>query len=331
MLDVYVLGNALADITYQVPFSFLEENNIKKGLMHLINKEQQFDLLEKLKSLPHKTLGGGSAANTAVAVVQFGGSAFLSCKVANDAEGKLYLEDMTKLGVEVSSLKDDTSLPTGKCIVLVTPDADRTMTTYLGITENFSTEQLIKDKLCDAQYLYIEGYLLTSKTAREAVFLAHKWAKENNIKVALSFSDPFLVNVVKEDLQKLIASGIDLLFCNEQEAISFTETDSYEGAVSALKGKVGGFALTLGDKGAVAFDGRNEYFITSRMVNAIDVNGAGDLFAGAFLYGITHDLPFNRAGRLACDASSLLVTQYGARILTGQAQYILSKFQSGGG
>jgi len=196
----------------------------------------------------------------------------------------------------------------------------------LGITETFGVDQLVEEQIKSSQYLYIEGYLVTSKSATAAVFKAKEIAEKNNVKTALTFSDPSMVSYFKEGLVDMIGTGVDLLFCNETEALTFTGEKTFEEAVKKIKHVAKTFAITRGPKGAYLYDGAVGIEVVSQQVEALDTNGAGDVFAGTFLYGITHGMDFLAAGTIACSAASKLVTQFGAR-LTGEQMAIIKKGQ----
>jgi sugar/nucleoside kinase (ribokinase family) len=321
--DVYGLGNALVDMEFEISPDFLTKANIEKGLMTLVDEQRQSEIINTFHGIQHRRSCGGSAANTMIAVSQFGGKSFYSCKVASDETGDFYFKDLMENGVDtnLASGKLETGI-TGKCIVMITPDADRTMNTFLGITSNFSVKELVEDHLKNSEWVYIEGYLVASPTGKEAAIKAKKIANTHNVKTALTFSDVNMVNFFGEGLGEMIGDGVDLLFCNESEAYAYTKKNNIEEASVELKKIAKTFAVTLGAKGAFIFDGKKEIHVVTMPVEAIDTNGAGDLFAGAFLYGINHGLNFAEAGKLGCLASSLLVTQFGARLKLEQTKKI---------
>jgi sugar/nucleoside kinase (ribokinase family) len=316
---VYGIGNALVDIEFEVTPDFLKENGVEKGLMTLVEESRQDELLSNLDSHQHKRSCGGSAANTIIATSQLGASSFYSCKVANDETGDFYYTDLKAKGVHSNLESGRFDGVTGKCMVFVTPDADRTMNTYLGITATFSKEQIVDEELKKAQWVYLEGYLVTGDSGKAAAIHARELAQANNIKVAMTFSDPGIVAHFKDGFKEIMGDEkLDLLFCNESEAMSFTDTKTVEEAYVALKDVANTFAVTLGPKGALIFDGADKIYIIGQKVDAVDTNGAGDLFAGSFLYAITHGYNFGQAGHFACNCASKLVTQFGARLETEQ-------------
>jgi sugar/nucleoside kinase (ribokinase family) len=313
--DVYGIGNALVDMEFEVSTDFLKEASIEKGLMTLVDEARQTEIVSTLNTLQHKRSCGGSAANTMIAISQFGGASFYSCKVASDETGDFYFKDLMDNGVE-TNLSTSSLEPgiTGKCIVLITPDADRTMNTFLGITSTLSAKEIVEEHVKNSNYVYIEGYLVASPTGKEASIKLKKIAETHNVKTALTFSDVNMVNFFADGLKEMIGSGVDLLFCNEAEAFAFTKSSNLKEATDALKKIAKTFAITLGPKGAIVFDGKEEIQISTKAVKAIDTNGAGDLFAGAMLYAINHGMSFKDAAKLGCLASSTLVTQFGPRL-----------------
>jgi sugar/nucleoside kinase (ribokinase family) len=324
--DVYGIGNALVDMEFEVTADFLAKADIQKGLMTLVDEARQTEIITTLHGIQHKRSCGGSAANTMIAVSQFGGKSFYSCKVASDETGDFYFKDLMDNGVEtnLSSSSLESGI-TGKCIVLVTPDADRTMNTFLGITQTFSSKELVEENIKNSNYVYIEGYLVASPTGKDAAVKARKIAENNNVKTALTFSDVNMVNYFSEGLAEMIGDGVDLLFCNEAEAYAYTKTNNVADAAIELKKIAKSFSITLGAKGAFVFDGENEIHVLTTKVDAVDTNGAGDLYAGAFLYAINSGISYSEAAKLGCMSSSLLVTQFGARLRKEQVLEIKSE------
>jgi sugar/nucleoside kinase (ribokinase family) len=326
--DVYGIGNALVDMEFTVGDQFFTDHNIEKGLMTLVEEDRQEYLvgaLTKVNNQEVKRQCGGSAANTIIAVSQFGGNSFYSFKIANDDTGHFYLSDIKENGVSTKNTLEN--LPegiTGKCMVMVTPDAERTMNTYLGITGSLDNTQIDEDALKSSEWLYVEGYLVASPTGQEAAVEAIKLAKANGVKTSLTMSDPNMVKFFKENMNAIIGDGLDLIFCNEHEAMDFTGTESIDDAREAMKKLAKSFVITLGKNGAMIWDGTMFIDIEPHSVEAIDSNGAGDMFAGAFLYGITNGLTYAGAGALASLASSKVVSQFGPRLTTTQAKEVLN-------
>ncbi len=295
--------------------------------MTLVDEARQFELVELLKNhlVASRRASGGSACNTIIAASYFGSKTFYSCKLGNDENGKFYLNDLERAGVDYLPEFADHEGTSGKCLVMVTPDAERTMNTYLGVSEKIGEEQLHLPAIEKSQYIYIEGYLSSSETARLAVAKLRAKAKDAGVKTALTFSDPAMVNYFREPLTEIIGDGVDLLFCNEEEALSFTNTENLSEAVKVLSEFTQTFAITRGAQGALVFDGEILSEIAPNKAAPVDTNGAGDLFAGAFLYAITQGHSFVEAGNLASLASATLVEQFGPRLRPEQYAEIRTK------
>jgi sugar/nucleoside kinase (ribokinase family) len=206
---------------------------------------------------------------------------------------------------------------------MITPDAERTMNTFLGISETVSSDELDNSAIKNSAYVYIEGYLVSSETGRAAAIECRKIAEANNVKTALSLSDPAMVQFFHDGLSEMIGSKVDLLFCNLDEALAYTKTESVDAAIAALKIIADEFVITLGNKGALIYDGNDIIEIAPCETEAIDTNGAGDMFAGAFLYALTQGHSHALAGNLASLAASTVVSQFGPRLKPEQHQTIL--------
>ncbi|MEB2781680.1 adenosine kinase [Algoriphagus sp. C2-6-M1] len=324
--DVTGIGNALVDIEFKVKDQFFTDNAVEKGLMTLVDEDRQNALMQVINTEQAKKQCGGSAGNTVIAVSQFGGKAYYSCKVANDELGHFYMNDMKDAGV--SHNLSETSLAdgiTGKCLVMVTEDAERTMNTFLGITQTYSTADVNEVAIKDSNYLYIEGYLITSENGKEAMIHAKKIAEENGVRVALTFSDPAMVKYFKEPMAEVIGASVDLLFANEEEAMIFTGKDNLSEAREEMKKLAKHFVITQGKNGALIYDGDTFIDIEPYAITAIDTNGAGDMFAGAFMYGITNGHSYASSGKLASMASSKIVGQFGPRLQWHEAKDILAR------
>ena len=249
-----------------------------------------------------------------IAVSAMGGSSYYACKVADDDLGHFYLHDLKAAGVDTNVNGTHANGITGKCLVMVTPDAERTMQTYLGISSELSVNEISDAHIKESEYLYMEGYLVTSPSAKEANIHARKIAVANGVKTAFTFSDPAIVEYFHKELTETIGEGIDLLFCNESEALAYTGKNSIDEAVEVIKTFARSFAITLGSKGALIYDGALAHKIEPFPIKAVDTNGAGDMFAGAYLYAITHGYSIADAGRLASLAASHVVQQFGPRL-----------------
>ncbi len=310
------IGAALVDTELRVSDEDLKHLNMQKGLMTLCNEEQQAHYLRYLREhidSAHRACGG-SAANSIIAASQLGCSAHMTCRVANDEDGQLFLNDLQKAGVQHNTNAQLLEGTTGKCLVMVTPDAERTMNTALGISEQLGPENLHDEVFPDASYIYIEGYLATSETGKAAAIAMRERAQKTDTKVSLSLSDPGIVEFFGTQLREMLGGKIDLVFCNETEALKWTQCDSLPEAAEAIQQDAHSFAITRGAQGALLFDGHEYTEVKSPAVKAIDTNGAGDMFAGTFLAAICQGKSFHDAGMLACKGASMVVGKMGPRL-----------------
>lgn len=315
-IDLFAIGNALVDQEFKIHDEFLAKHHLKKGTMLLADAQQQAHLYHDLRASQdyQGQTSGGSAANTCVAFSALGGSAFYACRVGIGELGQEYLRGLGRAGVHTEELSIADEGTTGTCLVMVSPDAERTMQTYLGATADLSVAQVDYKRLETAQWLYIEGYLSTSYSAREAVVRARQVAKEHQIKIALTLSDPAMVEFAREGLDELVGDGVDLLFCNQHEAMMYSRTTTPEDALNKLLEISKTVVITLSEQGALIGTAERSFKIAGRAVNAVDANGAGDAFAGAFLYAITTGQSLDDAAALAILISSEVVAHYGARL-----------------
>lgn len=320
--NVYGIGNALVDMEFEVDTAMLQKLKIDKGVMTLMDEAHQAAIVQTLQDYACKKSSGGSAANTMVAISQLGGTGFYSCKVANDETGNFYLQDLIACGVD-TNVHNGTPGITGKCIVLVTPDADRTMGTFLGISGSLSEQELMTEALSDSEYLYLEGYLVTSPTGKAAAIKARELAQSKGVKTSLSLSDANMTEFFADGLLEMIGPGLDFIFANETEALKMAKTEDLNQAIAHLKTLAKGFAITRGAEGSLIFDGEQLHSINAVKVKAVDTVGAGDMYAGAFLYGITHGFSYPDAGNLASQAAGLVVSQFGARSATAELKNLL--------
>lgn len=328
--DVCGIGNAIVDIVTEVDLDFFNKNEIEKGVMTLVDEKRQHQLMKAIDMKKSRMSCGGSAANTMIGVSQFGGSSYYSCLVAHDELGEFFLKDLKRNGVDTNLTYENCPEGiTAKCLVMTSPDAERTMNTFLGISSNLSTKQVDETAIKNSSYVYLEGYLVTSPTGLEAMKETKRIAERNNVKTTLTFSDPSMVKYFSKQMEEIVGASVDLLFCNEEEAMIFTGTSSIAEAREKLKGAAKHFAITMGANGALIYDGDTFINIEPYKVKALDTNGAGDMFAGAFLYGITHGHSYAEAGKLASLASSRVVSQFGPRLEPSQVKRVLGDLIAG--
>lgn len=311
-LHLVALGNALVDIEFHIDEHELASTSLPKGGMTLAQAHEQETLLRHLDIERGRMSSGGSAANTVIAFRQFGGRAAYATLLGHDELGSFFAKEFDDLGLGLFAERSS-SHPTGTCIVLVTPDGERTMQTSLGVNTNFSRSHIDPASIRNSEWLYVEGYKFTEESGAEAIDEAIFHAKKADVKVAVTFSDTFIVNVFRDSLQRAVRQA-DLVFCNEYEAQAFAETDDAQDAFRALHSSIPNVAMTLGAAGSRVRVAGNDFEIPAYPTTVLNTNGAGDMYAGAFLYGITHGHGAETAGRLASYASSLVVAQHGARL-----------------
>ena len=295
--------------------------------MTLIDEQRQNSLVAQLGDSHESMTCGGSAANTIIALAQMGARTHLDCRVSNDMTGQIFARDLHDSGVH-SSLDSRPLVNgvTGKCLVFVTPDADRTMNTFLGVSAELDSSDIDVEAIKQSDTIYIEGYLASADNTRDAAIEARRIAEARNIKTSLTLSDPNMVKFFRDSMEAMIGDGVDLLFANEDEAKELAGTDNFDEAVQMFKKIARKFAITRGSEGALLFDGIMEIEIKPKAVKAIDTLGAGDMFAGAMLYGLSQGMSFHQSGDLASLASAKIVTQFGPRLRGEQTQQLLSSF-----
>jgi sugar/nucleoside kinase (ribokinase family) len=314
--NIYGIGNAIVDYEVSVTDEDLKKLGIEKGIMTLIQENELADLMAYFGDRLHTRACGGSAANTIIGATQLGANCYYSCKVANDDSGRFYYHDLKQNKVdsnlELTHLKEGA---TGTCLVMITPDAERTMTTFLGTTATYSTNEITESALINSEAIYIEGYLAPSPSGKNAAIAARQLAQENGVKVAVTLSDPAMAEFFRADLSEMIGPApIDILFCNEDEAKKFTQTDSLDAAKATLCSRAKQVAITLGANGALIIDNGIEHKIEAHKVVAIDSNGAGDGFAGAYLATIAKGGSPKEAGNEASAYSAKIVAKFGPRL-----------------
>ena len=328
--DVYGIGNALVDIEYHSSNEKLAELGIEKGLMTLIDEHQQNNLMTHLGDSHESMACGGSAANTIIGLAQMGAKTHFDCRVANDITGQFFVKDLHDSGVHSSLILNETLTGvTGKCLVFATPDADRTMNTFLGASAMLDVGDVDEEAIGHSALVYLEGYLVSADCTRNAAIHARRVAESMGVKTALTLSDPNMVIFFRDGIQEMLGDGVDLLFANEDEVCELAQSKDIGDAIAAVKKVAKTFAITRGKQGAILYDGSELIEIAAHPVEAIDTLGAGDLFAGAFLYGQSQGMGFQQCGDLASLASSKIVTQYGPRLATSDTQKLLASFRSG--
>lgn len=323
---VYGIGAALVDTEINVSDVDLAKLDIEKGVTVAIDEKRRIQLLDffvdRLNS--SKRYSGGSTANAITAVTQFGGNTFYTFKVGDDDNGQFYLNDLTKSGIDYDSSICCNQGITGTCLVMITPDAERTLNSFHGINTTLSEQDIVPEAIINSDYVYFAAYMVLSPNTRAAVTRMRKLAVENGIKLAMSLSDPRLVLKFHNEICEMLDKRVDLLFCNRAEALNWAETDNLDIAIDSLKNFAVKFAITLGVEGSLVYDGKHLHTIEAYKVQALDTNGAGDMFAGAFLYAMTQGKDFVTAGKFANFSAAVLTSNYGSHLNKDQQQQILA-------
>ena len=309
--DITFLGNAIVDIIATTSDKILSELNIPKGGMQLVDSKTADKLINNIKE--STIVSGGSAANTAVGFSSFGGSVGFIGQTGLDKFGRLFSKDINKSKVFFENKGANKLNKTSKSIILVTPDAERSMSTFLGASVDFNINCINEDLILNSKILYIEGYLFDQTEAKKAIYYCCKLAKDQNIQIALSLSDLFCVERHRDSFRTLIIEYIDIIFANEEEIKSLYQLNLNE-CIKFIKRDVKIGAITLGSKGSIVFESKNEYIINPIKVKLpVDTTGAGDLFASGFLYGYIHKYSIKECGNLGSKAAAEIITYYGAR------------------
>lgn len=330
MTDIVAIGNALVDNEFVLTDDQLTQTGLTRGNMTLVDTTEQAALFASLADQQiacAKKAGGGSAANSMVAFASLGGSAFYNCRVGNDELGAFYLQDLQNAGVQTDKTVAIADGTTGSCVVLVTPDGERTMQTHLGTSSEINASNVRFDTLSQAKWLYLEGYLAMSPSVADALDQLHDTARQTGAKIAVSFADPAVVKFAKDGLERMLAKGVDAIFCNHEEATLFAESDGQADPVNALLKYSELVVITNSDKPttiAVRGDkGIEELSVESVAVPAvIDTNGAGDNYAGAFIYGLSQGYALADCGKLAAHIAAKVVSQFGPRLSSDDYQSI---------
>jgi sugar/nucleoside kinase (ribokinase family) len=310
--DVIGIGNAIVDVLSHADDDFLAANGIEKGAMTLIDASQAEALYGRMG--PGLEISGGSAANTMAGVASLGGNAAYIGKVRADQLGAVFAHDIRAAGVRFSTAPTTTGAPTARCLILVTPDAQRSMSTFLGACVELGPEDIVEADIASAQVTYLEGYLWDPPRAKEAFRKAAAIAGGAGRKVALSLSDAFCVHRHRDEFLELVAGPVDILFANEQEILALLGSPSFDEAVRTLRGGKTLAVLTRGAAGAVVVAADGIHAVPAAPVTAVvDTTGAGDLFAAGFLYGYTHGRSFGDCARLGAIAAAEIISHVGAR------------------
>jgi sugar/nucleoside kinase (ribokinase family) len=310
--DVLAIGNAIVDVIAKVDDGFVAREKLVKGSMNLIDEPRAEELYAHMG--PASEHSGGSAGNTAAGVASFGGKAAYFGKVKNDQLGGIYRHDMRAIGVSFDTPAAEDGPATARSFILVTPDGERTMNTYLGACVNLTTADIDADTVRKSAITYMEGYLYDKPEAMGAFREAAKIARTAGRTASITLSDSFCVERHRDDFLNLIRTGIDIVFANESEIKSLYQTQSFEGALAAIRKDCAVAVLTRSEKGSVIARGSEVVEVPTFPVDhVVDVTGAGDLFAAGFMFGYTKGLPLKRCGELGSLAAAKVISQVGPR------------------
>lgn len=312
MRDVVGIGNAIVDVLAHKDDSFLELHSMVKGSMTLIDDDRALDLYHLIRD--GVECSGGSAANTMAGLASLGGDGAYIGKVRNDPLGDVFRREIRGVGVSFDTAPAGHGAATGRCIVVVTPDAQRTMHTFLGASATLGPDDIDETVIRDARITFLEGYLWDPEAAKQAFLAAAKIAHDAGRKVALTLSDPFCVDRHRESFCELVEHHVDVLLANEQEVVSLYETRDLEAALARLAGKCEIAAVTRGADGCVVLAAGERYDVPAEPVDkVVDTTGAGDLFASGFLLGVSRGREMQTCARLGGIAAAEIISHFGAR------------------
>ena len=310
-VEICFIGNAIVDILSKMSNETLNKLKIPKGSMQLVNEDQTKKILEFIQD--PSIISGGSAANTAIGFNSFGGKCSFVGQIGNDKFGNLFSKDLKNSGIFFESKNSQITEKTSKSIILVTPDAERSMNTFLGASIKFNINSFDEHFIINSSMIYIEGYLFDQLEAKEAIYHCCSLAKFQNKKVALSLSDLFCVDRHRIDFLNLIENYVDIIFANEHEIKSLYKSDLVQ-SINTIKDNVDFGAITLGSKGAIVFENKTEHNIDPIFIEElVDTTGAGDLFAAGFLFGFVNKYSIEKCGHLGNKAASEIIKHIGAR------------------
>lgn len=311
--DICGVGNALVDFEYLIDDGFLGAQGIAKGHMTLVDDVRMEMLATELRAAQvalRSSMSGGSAANTVFALQGFGGRGHYICRLGDDDAGRRFVADMREAGVGIAGRRGGT---TGRCLTLVTADAERTMTTCLGVCADLRPVDVDEAAVATSAFLYAEGYLAAAESGRAAAVLAREIAEAAGARTSLSLSDPSMVLGCRAGLEEMLGNGVDQLFCNEEEALSWTGADRLDIAVGELKDIAPSVNVTLGARGSLTATKSGKTLVPGFPSAAADTTGAGDIYAGACIYACIRGADPASAARFGNFAAAALVAKHGAR------------------
>ena len=312
MRDVIGIGNAIVDVLANASEQLLARYGLVKGTMTLVDAATALQIYREMEN--RVECSGGSAANTMAGIASLGGTASYIGKVRDDPLGSVFVDDIRGSGVRFDTEPANAGPPTGRCLVLVTPDAQRTMQTFLGASATLAPADVSAEAVAEARVTYLEGYMWDPPPARQACLRAAELAHEAGRKVALSLSDPLCVDRHRDEFRELLRGPVDILLANEDEVISLYRSTGFDEAVQSLREECPLAAITRGAAGsAILAEGELHTVEAEPVDRVVDTTGAGDLFASGFLFGVTRGLEPARCGRLGSVAAAEIIGHFGAR------------------
>ena len=326
--DISALGNALVDTQYKVSSEFLSGVGIEADTMTLASAEEQAPIIEKLISMGSESVSdcGGSATNSLVAAANYGSNCHHVCRVADDEDGTRYLDSLRAAGVKhIGVSSENSDMPTGKCLILVTPDAKRTMISMLGVSAYLGASDIDYEVVENSKIFYIEGYMVTSDDNFNAVLSTLEHLKGKDVLKALSLSDAGIVHGFKDKFDLIESYGIDMIFCNDDEAVAFSGKENLEDAIEYYKSKSYMTAITKGADGSVVVQNGIEYLAPAEKITPVDTNGAGDMFAGSFMHAFLQGHDVEACAKFSNYASSKVVETFGPRLSSDGYAEVLNK------
>ncbi len=323
--DVVGIGNAIVDVLAHADDRFIGENDLIKGTMSLIDEAMAEAVYDKMG--PGIECSGGSAANTIAALASLGSSGAFIGKVKDDQLGKVFRHDITSLGIAFETAPDNDGASTARCMIHVTPDAQRTMQTFLGACVNLGPDDIDEDMIAGSSITYLEGYLWDPEHAKQAFRKAARAAETSGRQVSLSLSDPFCVDRHREDFLDLVKNHVNILFANEEEIISLYRVEKFADALQAVRADCDIAALTRSEKGSVVVRGDEVHIVDAEPVEkVVDTTGAGDAYAAGFLHGLTQGLPLDECARIGGICSAEVISHVGARPDVSLKELVREKF-----
>ncbi len=311
--QVVGIGNAIVDILARAEEAFLAQAGVEKGIMQLIDMDRAVDLYSRVG--PAKEVSGGSAANTIAGIAHLGGRTAYVGKVKDDQLGAIFAHDLRAQGAgyETAMAPKTEEAETGRCIVIVTPDGERSMNTYLGVTEFLSPDDIDEDQMAQAEWIYLEGYRFDGPDSHAAFAKAVTACKGAGGRVSITLSDPFCIERHRDAFRDMIRDHVDLLFCNRAEMLSMYQTDDFDAALAQAASEVGIVACTDSEHGVHVLADGLRWHVPAVPTDIVDATGAGDLFAGAFLWGLTNGQDLETCAKMGNVAASEVISHIGAR------------------